>query len=198
MGTQHGIIQVTESRNQLGCKFGHVYRLIFRVAGYFEPPQVDAWHSIYTQIMVYHGLVLVGRSLCWKPDAFYFFLKHVFTMNLMMFPHHFHQGSPGPPGWGLLSDLGRQPKCLWEANVKQGSGVMTSLWLWGLHSHGFSMALIEIDGLPIKNGDFPWRTVSMAHRNRWFTELNSMVMASMAMLKLNNQMVPVMRLFFFL
>ena len=22
--------------------------------------------------------------------------------------------------------------------------------------HGFSMALIEIDGLPIKNGDFPW------------------------------------------
>jgi hypothetical protein len=37
----------------------------------------------------------------------------------------------------------------------------------------------------------------MAHRNRWFTELNSMVMASMAMLKLNNQMVPVMRLFVF-
>ena len=59
------------------------------------------------------------------------------------------------------------------------------------------MALIEIDGLPIKHGDFPWRTVSMAHRNRWFTELNSMVMASMAMLKLNNQMVPVMRFFFF-
>ena len=24
------------------------------------------------------------------------------------------------------------------------------------HSHGISMALIEIDGLPIKNGDFPW------------------------------------------
>jgi hypothetical protein len=59
------------------------------------------------------------------------------------------------------------------------------------------MALIEIDGLPIKNGYFPWRTGSMAHRNRWFTELISMVMASMAMLKLNNQMVPVMRLFVF-
>ena len=80
------------SRYQLGCKFGHVYRLIFRVAGYFEPPQVDAWHSSYTQTMVYHGLVLVGKSLCWKPGVLLFFKKktYVFTMNLMMFPHHFH------------------------------------------------------------------------------------------------------------
>jgi len=29
-----------------------------------------------------------------------------------------------------------------------------------------AMALIEIDGLPIKNGDFP-------HRNRWFTVLKN-------------------------
>ena len=28
------------------------------------------------------------------------------------------------------------------------------------------MALIEIDGLPIKNGDFPWRTVSHNQRVR--------------------------------
>ena len=33
-----------------------------------------------------------------------------------------------------------------------------TLWFWLLHSHGFSMALIEIDGLPfaIKWVDFPW------------------------------------------
>ena len=45
-------------------------------------------------------------------------------------------------------------------------GCIVTLWLGLLHSHGSSMALIEIDGLPflIAWWIFPWRTVSHNQR----------------------------------
>ena len=75
--------------------------------------------------------------------------------------HHFSEGLVAQPPTTITIQNLTPLWCFWwnlSHDWLYGAGV--TLWLWLTVCHGFSMALIEIDGLPLKNGDFPWQTVS--------------------------------------